>query len=320
MSKVLIVAEVKGNEIKKPTLELLSQAKQLGLESHVVLIGSGVTAQADLLAGYGARTVYLADDAALKLYSTSVYTAVVVEAAKQSGVTQVWLTSSELGRDLTPRVAARLGTGALTDILKIELTGDNVTAYRPAMSSKVIQKCTFAKPGVRVLSVRSGAFDVTPASASTANVVKLATPEKDLRAVIKEVVTESTGQIELTEARIVVSVGRGIKGPEHLPLVRELADVLGAGFGASRAVCDAGWMSHTAQIGQTGKVVAPAVYFAIGISGAIQHLAGMSGSKIIVAINKDADAPIFKVADYGIVGDLFKVVPLLVQSIKKMKG
>lgn len=320
MTKILVVAEVKGNEIKKPTLELLSQAKRLNLEADAILIGSGVRDQANTLAGYGAKTVYVADDPSLALYSTSSYTALAKEATEQSQATQIWLTSSELGKDLTPRLAARLGVGAISDITKLEV-GDTINVYRPAMSSKVIQHCTFSQQGPHVLSVRSGAFDVLPSEDGSANVVDLSTPEADGRAVIKEIISEGGGgEIELGEANIIVSAGRGVKGPEGIDFVRPLAEVLGAAFGGSRAVCDAGWMPHSKQVGQTGKVVAPDVYFAIGISGAIQHLAGMSGSKLIIAVNKDPDAPIFKVADYGIVGDLFKVVPILIEEIKKIKS
>ncbi|MBF0288178.1 MAG: electron transfer flavoprotein subunit alpha/FixB family protein [SAR324 cluster bacterium] len=320
MTKILVVAEVKDSEIKKPTLELLSYANSLSLETDAVLIGDGVSGQADVLAGYGAKKVYVADDPSLGLYSTSAYTSVVADAASQSGASQIWLTSSETGKDLTPRIAARLGVGAITDITKLEVNGDNIKASRPAMATKVIQECSFTQGGVRVLSVRGGALDVIPADAASADAVSLSIPEKDLRAAIKEVVSEAGGEIDLNEANIIVSVGRGVKGPEGVDLVKPLAQAIGAGFGASRAVCDAGWMPHSSQVGQTGKVVAPAVYFAIGISGAIQHLAGMSGSKLIVAVNKDPDAPIFKVADYGIVGDLFKVVPILIEEVQKIKG
>ncbi|MGK5092523.1 electron transfer flavoprotein subunit alpha/FixB family protein [Deltaproteobacteria bacterium TL4] len=319
MAKVLVVAEVKGNEIKKPSLELISFAKSQGLETEAVLIGSGIGKLADVLAGQGAAKVYVAEDASLKIYNNASYTSVVVDAAKQSKATQIWLTSSDSGKGLTPRVAARLNVGALTDVTKLEVKGDDLTAYRPAMSTKVIQKCVFNKSGVRVLSIRSGAFEAAETQPSAANVVSLSIPAVDLRAVIKDVVSEATGEIELADANIVVAIGRGVKGADGVGLVKPLAQLLGAGYGASRAVCDAGWMPHTTQIGQTGKQVAPDVYFAIGISGAIQHLAGMSGSKVIVAINKDPEAPIFKVADYGIVGDLFKVVPILIDEIKKIK-
>lgn len=320
MSKVLVVSEVKGNDVKKPTLELLSFAKSQGLDTDAVLIGKDISNQAGLLAGYGAKTVYVADDSAVELYNNLSYTSLVEAAAEQSGATQVWLTASETGIDLTPRIAARLNTGAITSISKLEINDDDITAYRPAMSTKVIQTCKFNSDGTKVLSIRGGAFDVNPADPAEANVVNLSIPQADVRAVVKEIVSESTGEIDLGDASIVVAVGRGIKDPDGVDFVKPLADVLGAAFGASRAVCDAGWMPHRTQVGQTGSVITPDVYFAIGISGAIQHLAGMAGSKLIVAVNKDQDAPIFKVADYGIVGDLFKVVPILIEEFKKLKS
>ena len=320
MSKILIVAEVKNGEIKKNTLELLSFAKSQELENEAVLIGSGVSGQADILAGQGASTVYLGDDPSLEIYNTEQYTALVSDAILQSGATQVWLSSSELGRDLTPRVAARQSVGALSDVTQLEVSGDEITAYRPCMSTKVIQKCKFSKDGLRVISIRSGFFTADETSPATAKTVSLSIPEGNSKLKVKEVQVEVSDEVELNEASIVVSAGRGVGGTEGCDFVRPLATDLGAAFGASRAVCDAGWLPHKHQVGQTGTMVTPAFYFALGISGAIQHLAGMSGSKVIIAVNKDPDAPIFKVADYGIVGDLFKAVPVLREEVQKLKA
>ena len=320
MSKILIVAEVKNGEIKKNTLELLSFAKSQGLENEAVLIGSGVSGQADILAGQGASTVYLGDDQSLEIYNTEQYTALVSDAILQSGATQVWLSSSEMGRDLTPRVAARQSVGALSDVTQLEISGDEITAYRPCMSTKVIQKCKFSKDGLRVISIRSGFFTADETSPATAKTVSLSIPEGHSKLKVKEVQVEVSDEVELNEASIVVSAGRGVGGTEGCDFVRPLATDLGAAFGASRAVCDAGWLPHKHQVGQTGTMVTPDFYFALGISGAIQHLAGMSGSKVIIAVNKDPDAPIFKVADYGIVGDLFKAVPVLREEVQKLKA
>lgn len=320
MSKILIVAEVKNGEIKKNTLELLSFAKSQGLENEAVLIGSGVSGQADILAGQGASTVYLGDDPSLEIYNTEQYTALVSDAILQSGATQVWLSSSEMGRDLTPRVAARQSVGALSDVTQLEISGDEITAYRPCMSTKVIQKCKFSKDGLRVISIRSGFFTADETSPATAKTVSLSIPEGHSKLKVKEVQVEVSDEVELNEARIVVSAGRGVGGTEGCDFVKPLAADLGAAFGASRAVCDAGWLPHKHQVGQTGTMVTPDFYFALGISGAIQHLAGMSGSKVIIAVNKDPDAPIFKVADYGIVGDLFKAVPVLREEVQKLKA
>ena len=320
MSKILIVAEVKNGEIKKNTLELFSFAKSQGLENEAVLIGSGVSGQADILAGQGASTVYLGDDPSLEIYNTEQYTALVSDAILQSGATQVWLSSSEMGRDLTPRVAARQSVGALSDVTQLEISGDEITAYRPCMSTKVIQKCKFSKDGLRVISIRSGFFTADETSPATAKTVSLSIPEGHTKLKVKEVQVEVSDEVELNEASIVVSAGRGVGGTEGCDFVKPLATDIGAAFGASRAVCDAGWLPHKHQVGQTGTMVTPDFYFALGISGAIQHLAGMSGSKVIIAVNKDPDAPIFKVADYGIVGDLFKAVPVLREEVQKLKA
>jgi electron transfer flavoprotein alpha subunit len=320
MPKVLIVAETKGGAVRKPTLEVLSKARAAGLPTAAVLIGGGVKGRADALAGQGAATVYVADDASLADFSLDRYAAAIQDAAQRAGATQIWLSVSEMTKALAPALAGRMDGAYVSDALALEIAGDELTVTRPAMATKVLQKVKFAKPGLRIVSIRSGAFDVTPAQPKAATVVDLPLPPADTRVVLKQVLQEETGEVDLGEAAMVVSVGRGVKGPEGVELVRPLAKLLGAGFGSSRAVVDSGWMPYAAQVGQTGRVVTPDVYVAIGISGAIQHLAGMSGSKLIVAVNKDPDAPIFSVADYGIVGDLFKVVPVMIAEIKKHKG
>ena len=292
----------------------------MNLQAESVLIGKEVSSQADLLAGYGSGKVYVADDAGLEIYNTSKYTSLVADAVGQSGATQVWITSSETGRDLTPRVAARMGVGALSDVTELEIDGDNITATRPCMATKLVQQCRFTKDGLRVISIRAGAYEAKESSPETADTVSLSIPEGDARVEVRDIQVEESNEIELNEASIVVSVGRGTGGTEGCDFVKPLAGEMGAAFGASRAVCDAGWMPHKHQVGQTGTVVSPDFYFAFGISGAIQHLAGMSGSKVIVAINKDAEAPIFKVADYGIVGDLFKAVPVFQEEVTKIKN
>lgn len=320
MAKVLVVAETKDGAVRKPTLEVLSKTRALGLATDAVLIGAGVKQLADVLAGQGAGTVYVADDAGLAHFALDRYVAAVKDAAAKSQATQIWFSVSELSKALAPSVAGKLDGAYVSDAVALDVNGDEITVTRPAMATKVLQKVKFAKPGLRVLTVRSGAFDVTAAAPKPATVVDLAVPPADGRMVVKEVLQEETGEIDLGEAAMIVSVGRGVKGPEGVDFVKPLAKLLGAGFGSSRAVVDSGWMPYAAQVGQTGRQVTPDVYFAIGISGAIQHLAGMSGSKLIVAVNKDPDAPIFSVADYGIVGDLFKVVPVLLEEIKKHKG
>ena len=319
MAKVLVVADLKGAEVRKPTLELLTKARQEGLAADAAVVGSGVAGVADLLAGHGARKVYLADDAALANYSTHLYVGVLAEAAKQSQADQVWFTVSETSKALAPALAGRMDGGYINDAVALKIEGDTLEATRPVMAAKVLQKVRFKTDGLKVISIRGGAFDVEEAAPKSADVVKLSPPEPDPRVVTKEVIQEETGEVDLGEATTVVSVGRGVKGPEGVDLVKPLVSSLGAAYGASRAVVDSGWMPYNRQVGQTGRVVTPDVYFSIGISGAIQHLAGMSGSKLIIAVNKDPDAPIFSIADYGIVGDLFKVVPVLIEEVKKYK-
>ena len=319
MSKILIVADAKEGAIRKPTLELLGKLKQEGKTAEVVIIGKDVKKTADTLAGHGATKVYVADDAALEIYDTVTYAAAVADAVTQSQATMVWFSVSETSRALAPALTAKLDAAYINDATGLEFQGDDVVVTRPAMATKIFQTVKFKHDGVKIIAIRSGAFDAESGGTASADVVELATPAADSRIKVKEVVKEETGDVDLSEAAIVVSVGRGVKGPEGVELVKPLVQTLGAAFGASRAVVDSGWMPYNSQVGQTGRVVSPDVYFAIGISGAIQHLAGMSGSKLIVAVNKDPDAPIFSVADYGIVGDLFKVVPILIDEIKKQQ-
>ncbi len=320
MTKILIVSEVKNGEIKKSTLELLSFAKSKGIETDAVLCGSGVSSVCNILAGYGASNIFLGDDSSLEIFNTEQYTALICDAINRSAATQVWLSSSEMGRDLTPRIAARHGVGALSDVTKIEIDGEELTAYRPCMATKVIQKCRFNKKGLRILSVRSGFFEAENNQPVDAKLVNLPIPSGHSSIKVKEVQIEVSDEVELNDASIIVSAGRGVGGTDGCEFLKPMATDLGAAFGASRAVCDAGWLPHKHQVGQTGTQVNPDFYFAIGISGAIQHLAGMSGSKIIVAVNKDPDAPIFKVADYGIVGDLFKAIPIFREEVKNIKS
>ena len=211
-----------------------------------------------------------------------------------------------------------MGVGALSDVSDLEIDGDNITATRPCMATKLVQQCRFTKDGLRVISIRAGAYEAEEASPQTADTVSLSIPEGDARVEVRDIQVEESNEIELNEASIVVSVGRGTGGTEGCDFVKPLAGEMGAAFGASRAVCDAGWMPHKHQVGQTGTVVSPDFYFAFGISGAIQHLAGMRTSKIIVAINKDPDAPIFKHADYGIVSTWEDALPALESSLSEL--
>jgi electron transfer flavoprotein alpha subunit len=226
-----------------------------------------------------------------------------------------------MGKDLAPRVAARLGAGLAADCIAVAVEGGRLVATRPVFAGKAQQKVAF--PGrPALLSLRPKVFPAAAGAGRTARVetLEIAWSPADARARVRSVEAAAGGSVDLTEAEIIVSGGRGLKGPEHFKVIEALAEALGATVGASRAVVDAGWRPHADQVGQTGKTVSPKLYVAIGISGAIQHLAGMSSSRCIVAINKDPEAPIFKIADYGIVGDLFEVVPALTEEVKKLNA
>ena len=319
MTNILVVADIKQGVLKGSTAELLTRAKSLGAATAAVAVGAGVGALVPELAKAGSDTQYVADDAGLELFSAAPYAKAVADAANQFSADMVWFGFSESGKAVAPRVAAQLSAACATEITDAVLDGNEVQVVRPAIANKVLQKVKINTERL-VAVVRAGAFEADPSVSGTENRVDLAVPEADLKAVIRELVSDASGEIDLADADIVVSVGRGAKDQAGVDLVRELADDLSAGFGSSRAMVDGGFMAHNKQVGQTGKIVAPTLYIALGISGAIQHLAGMSGSKTILAVNKDPEAPIFNVADYGIVGDLFEVVPILREEIQKARA
>jgi electron transfer flavoprotein alpha subunit len=319
MAKVLVVADIKQGVLKGSTAELLSKARAIGAETAVVAIGSNIESLAEDLASAGSDTQYIADDASLELFSAGPYASCVVDAAGQSGATLIWFGFSEGGKTMAPRVAAQMEAACATEITDVVLDGDKIEVMRPAIANKVMQKVKINTDRL-VAVVRAGAFEASADISGTRDVVNLTAPAADLKAVIKELVSDASGEIDLADADIVISVGRGAKDQAGVDLVKDLATDLGAGFGSSRAMVDGGFMAHNKQVGQTGKIVAPTLYMAMGISGAIQHLAGMNGSKTILAVNKDPEAPIFNVADYGIVGDLFEVVPILKEEITKIRG
>ncbi len=319
MTKILVIADIKDSVLKGSTKELLSKAKAIGAETAVAAIGSNIESLSADLANAGSDTQYIADDACLELFNAGPFASCVVDAAKLFKADLIWFGFSETGKAVAPRVATMLNAACASDITDVEIDEGQVTITRPAIANKVIQKVKVNTKQL-VAVVRAGAFEADPGISGSENIVKLSAPESDLKAVIKDVISDASGEIDLGDADIVISVGRGTKDQAGIDLVKELADDLGAGFGSSRAMVDAGIMAQNKQVGQTGKIVAPNLYMAMGISGAIQHLAGMTGSKTILAVNKDPEAPIFNVADYGIVGDLFEVVPILREEIKKIKG
>ncbi|MDX2455550.1 electron transfer flavoprotein subunit alpha/FixB family protein [Desulfosarcina sp.] len=319
MANVLVIADIKQGVLKGSTAELLSKAKALGAKTAIVAIGSDLESLIPDLVNAGSDTQYIADDPGLELFSAGPFASCVVDAAKQFGANLIWFGFSESGKAAAPRVAAQLDAACATEITDVLLEGDQIEIVRPAIANKVMQRVKI-NTGQLVAVVRAGAFEATEAITGTENVVRLSAPAPDLKAVIRELLSDASGEIDLADADVVISVGRGAKDQAGVDMVKALAGDLKAGFGSSRAMVDGGFMAHNKQVGQTGKIVAPTLYMAIGISGAIQHLAGMSGSQVILAVNKDPEAPIFNVADYGIVGDLFEVVPILREEIKKLRN
>ena len=315
MAGILVFVEQRNSEVRKASHQALSEAKRQGGPVSAVLPGSGIGEAAAGLGVWGADKVYVADDPNLELYSSDGYAEVVVKAVEQAQPSAILFAGTAMGRDLAPTVAARLGVGAIPDAVSLALDGEAFSAHRPVYSGKAIATVDTAGNTPQVISLRPNVFAAEEVGGA-GEVVALDGLSLSIRAVVKELLEAAGGEIDVAEADVIVSGGRGIKGPENFALIKSLADALGGAVGASRAAVDAGWIEHSHQVGQTGKVVSPSLYIAAGISGAIQHLAGMSSSKVIVAINKDPDAPIFKVADYGIVGDLFDVIPPMVEAIK----
>ncbi len=317
MAGILVFVEQRNSEVRKASLQALSEAKRQGGVVSAVLPGSGIGDAAAGLGAWGADKVYVADDPNLEVYSSDGYAEVVVKAVEQAQPSAIFFAGTAMGRDLAPTVAARLGVGAIPDAVSLALDGETFSVRRPVYSGKAITTVDTAGNTPQVISLRPNVFAAEEASGA-GEVVALDGLSLSIRAVVKELLEAAGGELDVAEADVIVSGGRGIKGPENFALIKSLADALGGAVGASRAAVDAGWIEHSHQVGQTGKVVSPSLYIAAGISGAIQHLAGMSSSKVIVAINKDPDAPIFKVADYGIVGDLFDVIPPMVEAIKAL--
>lgn len=318
MSKVFVFVEGNGSELKKGSLELLNAAKQSGREVIAGLVGPGTKALAAKAAHNGAKTVFVCDDAGLGHYNPETFTAAVSGMVKESGADVVLASSSVMARDLFPRVAARLDSGVASDCTILELNASGVKVRKPLYAGKCTAEVEFVNSPVRFVLMRPNQLPVgTADTAAAAEVREFPAPAASGKITCKEVIKGASSKTDLTEANVIVSGGRGMQNAENFKILEDLANTIGATVGASRAVADAGWVPHSMQVGQTGKTVAPSLYIAAGISGAIQHLAGMSGSKVIVAINKDADAPIFQKSTYGIVGDLFEVIPKLNEEFKK---
>ncbi len=321
MAKVFVIAEHRDGKLKKTTFELLGAASAAGHETHALLLGEGVADLAKELGQYGAKAVHLVEAPELKFYTSEAYSKVIVEVLKGATPDIVLTGHTPTGRDLMPRIAARMNVGLASDCTQVAFDDGKLKLRRPVYAGKATVEVEFLGAGPQIATVRANALGAPKMDPSkTAEVIKV-TPSglSGLKTKVSEIVKGSSGRPDVTEASIVVSGGRSLKSADGFRMIEDMADVLGAAVGASRAAVDAGYRPHRDQVGQTGKVVSPTLYIACGISGAIQHLAGMRTSKTIVAINSDPEAPIFQVADYGVVGDIFQIVPLLKEEFKKVK-
>ena len=321
---ILVYIEVREGKVKKSSLEVLSEAKrradELGQEVFAVLVGHGLESLAPEANQYGANKVIILDSPLLSSYSPSGYAHVLTGFCQERSPEIIFFPATSMGRDLAPRLAALLGVSLASDCIRTAVVDGHLEVVRPIFAGKAFATFRFKSSPV-MATLRPNVFPlVTPVDGQGGVDKKdVAVPDDQARDRVAEVLKEEGAELDVTEAEIIVSGGRGLKGPENFDLLRELTGILPhSAVGASRSAVDAGWIDHQHQVGQTGKTVSPNLYMAFGISGAIQHLAGMSSSKVIVAVNKDAEAPIFKVADLGIVGDLFQVLPPLKEELKKI--
>ncbi len=326
MSNVLVFIEQRDGKIRKASLEALTLGRTLssktGGQLAACVAGAGIGGLAAELAAYGAAKVFVADAPELALYSSEGYTAALDAAVAAFNPSILLVSATTMGKDVAPRLAARRKAGVLSDVMSLDVEGGRLVATRPVYSGKARATVTpAAGAALQIAMPRPNVFPASKAGAPGAGeAVPVSIGGAKVRAKVVKIEAAEAGELDVAEADKIVSGGRGIKGPESWPVLRALCHELGAALGASRAAVDAGWIDHSHQVGQTGKVVSPTLYIACGISGAIQHLAGMGSSKVIVAINKDPEAPIFKAATYGIVGDLFQIVPAMTEVAKRMKG
>ncbi|WP_335872892.1 electron transfer flavoprotein subunit alpha/FixB family protein [Bacillus sp. 2205SS5-2] len=319
--KVLVLGETRDGSLRNVSFEAIAAAKTVseGGDVVAVLIGETVSALGEELVQYGADRVVVVEDANLAQYTSDGYSQAFMAVVEQESPEGIVFGHTALGKDLSPKIASKLSAGLISDATSLEVAGGNLVFTRPIYSGKAFEK-KIVTDGVVFATVRPNNIEPLEKDESrSGEVSSLSVEIKDLRTIIKEVVRKASEGVDLSEAKVVIAGGRGVKSEDGFNPLQELADVLGGAVGASRGACDADYCDYSLQIGQTGKVVTPDLYIACGISGAIQHLAGMSNSKVIVAINKDPEANIFNVADYGIVGDLFEVVPMLTEEFKKLK-
>ncbi len=318
--KVLVFGEVRDGGLRNVSFEAVAAAKQVADGGEVVglLLGDTVQPLAAELVQYGADRVIIVEDEKLNAYTPDAYSQAFLQVIETEKPEAFILGHTSIGKDVSPRIAAKLKSGLISDAVKLEVSGDEVSFIRPIYSGKAFEKLN-VREGLILATIRPNNITALEKDESRSGDVTAVNVEiKDLRTIIKDVVRKAVGGIDLSEAKIIVSGGRGVKSADGFTPLKELADLLGGAVGASRGACDAEYCDYSLQIGQTGKVVTPDLYIACGISGAIQHIAGMSNSKVIVAINKDPEANIFSIADYGIVGDLFEVVPLLIEELKSI--
>ncbi|MGG0658008.1 electron transfer flavoprotein subunit alpha/FixB family protein [Rummeliibacillus pycnus] len=318
--KVLVLGEVREGTLRNVSFEAIAAAKTIAEDGEVVgvLIGDAVEALSSEIIQYGADRIVTVEHPHLKQYTSDGFSQAFKAVADAENPDAIVFGHTALGKDLSPKIASKLGSGLVSDVTAIEGEGEDALFIRPIYSGKAFEKVK-VKEGIVFITIRPN--NIAPLAkdeSRSGEVSSLSIEITNLRTVIKEVVRKTTEGVDLSEAKVVVSGGRGVKSAEGFAPLQELAKLLGGAVGASRGACDADYCDYSLQIGQTGKVVTPDLYIACGISGAIQHLAGMSNSKIIVAINKDPEANIFKVADYGIVGDLFEVVPMLIEEFKNV--
>ena len=315
----LVVAEQRDGRLNRASWEAVAAASEAGLPIHVVVLGAGVEAVAGEMAAAGCERVVLVDDPALAHYTADGYVLALAALIEQEQPELVFLPHTYRTRDFAPALAARLGRAIVTDVTAIKRDGDRRVYVRPMFQGKLNADVAAAGPSPHLVTCQIGAFraDRAPRGAAPAPVVRVEVPidASAIRQKPEAPFQEARQAVDLSQAERIVAVGRGIKEQAHLTLVEQLAQALGAEVAASRPICDSGWLPMDRQIGSSGQTVAPKLYVALGISGAIQHLVGMKGSRTIVAINKDPDAPIFEVADYGIVGDLFDVVPAIIAEL-----
>jgi electron transfer flavoprotein alpha subunit len=322
---VLVFLEVRAGQVKRSSLETLSEGRRvadaLNSQLHALLVGSAVSGLAPGLAALGPDSILLSEQESLEQYHPEPFSELLAAAARKTAASHLFLSATSLGRDLAARTAAKLDVGLASDCTEVSLAGGEVRFKRPVYSGKAVATVRLGgTPALATLRPNAFAMKDRPGKVPRVEKLEAVFDPARIRARTQRVEAGGGGETDVSEASIVVSGGRAMKGPENFSLIRDLARALGGAVGASRAAVDAGWIGHQYQVGQTGKVVAPNLYIACGISGAIQHLAGMSTSKVIVAINKDPEAPIFKLADYGIVGDLYEILPKLTEEVLKLKG